>query len=92
VHEAVWRWPPSLHTKLVRSPAPLDLLAVATGATEAPSASDRSGLGLTPEPSMPGAGAALPVGGAPPDWTVPLVASVTVLLGLLGLAAMLLPA
>ncbi len=26
VHEAVWRWPPSLHTELVRSPAPLDLL------------------------------------------------------------------
>jgi serine/threonine protein kinase len=60
--------------------------------TGAPSASDRSGLGLTPEPSMPGSGAALPVGGAPPDWTVPLVASVTLLLGLLGLAAMLLPA
>ena len=41
---------------------------------------------------MPGVGAALPVGGAPPDRTVPLVASVSVLLGLVALAAMLLPA
>jgi hypothetical protein len=60
--------------------------------TEAPSARERPGLGLSPEPSMPGAGAALPVGGVPPDRTVPLVACVSVLLGLLGLAAILLPA